>query len=142
MVLAQRGAAAVKTGTGNNVPRKVIMFLEMPEISPKVLPALVPKFGGVSALQYYTGNFSAPISSLFLESESGCLGLFCCNWLTGIANLKKLGCSWLGEERALKTVTSFNKESRPFFLGDSNIWSVPSVSSLSDYSNWRSRGLF
>ena len=31
-------------------------------------------------------------------------------------------------------VTSLNKESRHFFLGDNSIWSLPSVSSLSDYS--------
>ena len=34
----------------------------------------------------------------------------------------------------LKTLTSLNKEVRPFFLGDNSIWSYPSVSSLSDYS--------
>ena len=34
----------------------------------------------------------------------------------------------------LKTLTSLNKEVRPFFLGDSSIWSFASVSSLSDYS--------
>ena len=38
----------------------------------------------------------------------------------------------------LKTLTSLNKEVRPFFLGDSSIWSFPSLSSLSDYSIWRS----
>ena len=38
----------------------------------------------------------------------------------------------------LKTLTSLNKEARPFFLGDNSIWSFPSVSSLSDYSIWRS----
>ena len=27
---------------------------------------------------------------------------------------------------------------RPFFLSDNSIWSFPSVSSLSDYSIWRS----
>ena len=35
---------------------------------------------------------------------------------------------------SLKTLTSLNKEVWPFFLGDSSIWSYPSVSSLSDYS--------
>ena len=39
---------------------------------------------------------------------------------------------------SLKTLTSLNKESRPFFLGDNSIWSLPSVSPLSDYSIWRS----
>ena len=34
--------------------------------------------------------------------------------------------------------TSLNKEVRPLFLGDSTIWSFPAVSSLSDYSIWRS----
>ena len=38
----------------------------------------------------------------------------------------------------LKTVTSLNKEVRPFFLSDNGIWSSPSVSSLSDYSIWKS----
>ena len=38
---------------------------------------------------------------------------------------------------SLKTLTSLNKEVRPFFLGDNSIWSFPSVSSLSDYSIWR-----
>ena len=38
----------------------------------------------------------------------------------------------------LKTLTSLNKEVRPFFLGDNSIWSFPSVSSLSDYSISRS----
>ena len=42
----------------------------------------------------------------------------------------------------LKTLTSLNKESRPFFLSDNSIWSLPSVSSLSDYSIWRSEGYF
>ena len=31
---------------------------------------------------------------------------------------------------------------RPFFLGDNSTWSFPSVSSLSDYSIWRSWKLF
>ena len=43
---------------------------------------------------------------------------------------------------ALKTLTSLNKEVGPFFLSDSSIWCFPSVSSLSDYSIWRSWGLF
>ena len=38
----------------------------------------------------------------------------------------------------LKTLSSLNKEVRPFFLGDTRIWSFPCVSSLSDYSIWRS----
>ena len=38
----------------------------------------------------------------------------------------------------LKTLTSLNKEVRPFFLGDNSIWSFPSASSLGDYSIWRS----
>ena len=38
----------------------------------------------------------------------------------------------------LKTLTSLNKEVRPFFLSDNSIWSFPSVSCLSDYSIWRS----
>ena len=42
----------------------------------------------------------------------------------------------------LETLTSLNKESRPFFLGDNSTWSFPSVSSLSDYSIWRSWKLF
>ena len=43
---------------------------------------------------------------------------------------------------ALKTLTSLKKESRPFFLGDDSIWSLPSVSSLSDCSIWRSGAYF
>ena len=48
----------------------------------------------------------------------------------------------LGEEdfpsaRPLKALTSLNKEVRLFFLSDNSIWSLPSVSSLSDYSIWR-----
>ena len=39
---------------------------------------------------------------------------------------------------ALKTITSLNKEVRPFFLSDNSIWSFPSASSRSDYSIWRS----
>ena len=35
-------------------------------------------------------------------------------------------------------VTALNKEVRPFFLVDNSIWSFRSVSSLSDYSIWRS----
>ena len=42
------------------------------------------------------------------------------------------------EKKTLKTLTSLNKEVRPFFLGDNGIWSFPSVSSLSEYSIWRS----
>ena len=42
----------------------------------------------------------------------------------------------------LKTLTSLNKEVKPFFLGENSIWSYPSVSSLSDYSIWRSCRLF
>ena len=33
------------------------------------------------------------------------------------------------------TLSSLNKEFRPFFLGDNSIWSFPSVSTLSDYSS-------
>ena len=44
----------------------------------------------------------------------------------------------LGFSETLKTLTSLNKEVRPFFLGDNSIWSLPSVSSLSNYSIWRS----
>ena len=40
--------------------------------------------------------------------------------------------------QALTTPTSLNKAFRPFCLGDNSIWSFPSVSSLSDYSVWRS----
>ena len=43
---------------------------------------------------------------------------------------------------SLKTLTSLNKEVRPFFLSDNSIWSLPSVSSLSDYSIWSSWRLF
>ena len=39
---------------------------------------------------------------------------------------------------ALKTLTSLYKKVRPLFLSDNSIWSFPSVSSLSDYSIWRS----
>ena len=53
LVLTRRGAAPVKTSTGNN-------FLEIPEISPTLLPVLVLNSGGVSAPQYCTGNFTAP----------------------------------------------------------------------------------
>ena len=44
----------------------------------------------------------------------------------------------LNVAETLKTLTSLNKGVRPFFLGDNSIWSFPSVSSLSDYSIWRS----
>ena len=44
--------------------------------------------------------------------------------------------------QSLKTLTSLNKEVRPFFISDNSIWSYPSVSSLSDSSIWRSWGLF
>ena len=37
-----------------------------------------------------------------------------------------------------RALTCLNKEVRRFFLGDNSIWSYPSVSSLSDYSIWRS----
>ena len=40
--------------------------------------------------------------------------------------------------QTLKTLTSLSKGVRSFFLGDDSIWSFPSVSSLSDYSIWRS----
>ena len=46
------------------------------------------------------------------------------------------------KRRTLKTLTSLNKEVRPFLLGDNSIWSFPSFSSLSDYSIWRSGRLF
>ena len=42
----------------------------------------------------------------------------------------------------LETLTSLNKEVRPFVLGDNSIWSFPSVSPFSDYSIWRSWRLF
>ena len=45
----------------------------------------------------------------------------------------------MGQSPSLENpVTSLNKEVRPFFLSDNSIWSLPSVSSLSDYSIWRS----
>ena len=58
------------------------------------------------------------------------------------------GCrtSWQSSGRPktlpLKTLTSLNKEVRPFFPSDISIWSLPSVSSVSDYSIWRSWRLF
>ena len=42
------------------------------------------------------------------------------------------------KDPALKTLTSLNKVVRPVCLSDNSIWSFPSVSSLSDYSIWRS----
>ena len=45
-------------------------------------------------------------------------------------------------KRFLRTLTSLNKEVRPFFLSDKSIWSFPSFSSLSDYSIWRAWGYF
>ena len=44
--------------------------------------------------------------------------------------------------KVLENPNLLNKEVRPFFLSDNSIWSLPSVSSLSDYSIWRSWGLF
>ena len=38
----------------------------------------------------------------------------------------------------LKTLTSLNKEVRLFLLSDNSIWNIPFVSSLGDYSIWRS----
>ena len=43
--------------------------------------------------------------------------------------------------KSLQALTSLNKESRPFLLGDNSIWILSSVSFLSDYSIWRSREL-
>ena len=48
----------------------------------------------------------------------------------------------LQRRTTLKSLTSLNKEVRPFFLSDKSTWSFPSISSLSDYSIWRSRRLF
>ena len=48
------------------------------------------------------------------------------NWAGPIANRSYT--------KSLKTLTSLNKQVRPFFLGDTSIWSFPSVSSLSDCS--------
>ena len=42
----------------------------------------------------------------------------------------------------LTTLTSLNKEVRPFFLGDNSIWSFPSVSSLGDYRFGSPEGYF
>ena len=39
---------------------------------------------------------------------------------------------------SLQSLTSLNKESRPFLLGDHSIWSFPPISSLSSCSIWRS----
>ena len=49
-----------------------------------------------------------------------------------------LGTRTVSRRNSLKTLTSLNKEVRPFFLCDNSIWGYPSVSSLSDYSIWRS----
>ena len=57
-----------------------------------------------------------------------------------------LGALGMGEGaplvQSLKTLSSLNKEEKPLFLSDSSNWSFPSVSSLSDYSIWRSSNLF
>ena len=50
LVLTRRGAAPVKTSTGNNFPR-------VPGNAQKLLPVLVLNFGEISAPQYFTGNF-------------------------------------------------------------------------------------
>ena len=39
---------------------------------------------------------------------------------------------------SLKTLTSLDKEVRPFLLSDNSIWTIPFVSSRGDYSIWRS----
>ena len=54
LVLMRRGAAPVKTNTGDNFPRKC------QRNSQKLLPALVLKFGRISALWYCTSNFEDP----------------------------------------------------------------------------------
>ena len=43
---------------------------------------------------------------------------------------------------ALKTLTSLNKEVRPFFLGDNSIWRFPSVSSLAITASGGPEGYF
>ena len=50
--------------------------------------------------------------------------------------------SKVSQRMSMKALTSLNKEVRPFFLSDDSIWGLPSVSSLSDYSIWRSWGVF
>ena len=57
---------------------------------------------------------------------------------TGVKNGKFHANFTLLGRSAEKTLTSLNKESRPFFLGDKGIWSSPYIFSLSDYSTWRS----
>ena len=60
--------------------------------------------------------------------------------VTGARKQQHLGQPTQGHEGTsfLKTLTSLNKEVRPFSLSDNSIWSFPSVSSLSDHSIWRS----
>ena len=48
--------------------------------------------------------------------------------------VSNLECNDFEQNGTLRTLTPLNKESRPFFLGDSSIWSFTSVSSLSNYS--------
>ena len=50
----------------------------------------------------------------------------------------RTGTSWRAFFQYLENPNPLNKEVRPFFLGDNSIWSFPSVSSLSDYSIWKS----
>ena len=63
----------------------------------------------------------------------------CCTHLVPTSDLV-VRSSW--SPISLKTLTSLNKEVRPFFLSDNSIWSLASASSHSDYSIWRSWRLF
>ena len=78
-------------------------------------------------------NWDSPVESL---PSLLCLCLFLSLDLS--TSWRQIGCT----RNSLKTLTSLNKEVRPFFLSDTRIWSFPSVSDLSDYSIWRSWRLF
>ena len=125
-------------------------------MSPGVLPRASPKLGvseGVSHGVVFSGllsvsaemrGFANPVLDSFSES-SRTQNLV---WFTGGTPEDNSQRTWLGSffgdfsgrlcPQTLKTLTSLNKEVWPFFLGDNSIWSFPSVSSLSDYSIWRS----
>ena len=92
--------------------------------------------------------FGNPVQRMSATKLRASLGLFCKN-LEGDNIVPLLtyppgrkNCEMKSESITLKTLTSLNKEVWPFFLSDNSIWSLPSVSSLSDYSIWRSWGLF
>ena len=124
----------VETSPGHIRCRRKLKFFRgcIPQPENDALIRRAARFSQRNALQgIWRGARVATISSEVVHS-------ICCHVFNELQSKAPGTGPKNGNSQTSQTLTSLNKEVRPFFLGDHSIWSFPSVSSFSDCSIWRS----